>query len=57
MSTAVIDQFATGNEDAVNVHGIDQSSSTCLGKNLSTAYTTEEVGVLVHTVQSVKIIL
>ena len=57
MSTAVIDQFATDNEDAVNVHGIDQSSSTCLGKDLLTAYTTEEVGVLVHTVQSVKIIL
>ena len=57
MITAVIDQFATDNEDAVNVQGVDQSSSTCLGKNLPTAYATKEVGVLVHTVQSVKIIL
>ena len=43
MSTAVIDQFATDNEDAVNVQGVDQSSPTCLGNDLSTVHLTQKV--------------
>ena len=43
-----LDQFATDNEDAVNVQGVDQSSSTCLGKDLPTAHLTQKVGALVH---------
>ena len=48
MSTAVIDQFATDNEDPVSDQGVDQSSSTCLGKDLPTAHLNQKVGALVH---------
>ena len=57
MSTVDLDQFATDVVDAVSVHGVDQSSSTCLGKDLSTAHLNQKVGGLIHTVYSLKIIL
>ena len=43
-----LDQFATDNEDAVSDHGVGHTSSTCLGKDLSTANLNQKVGVLVH---------
>ena len=47
MSTAVLDQFPTDNEDAVSDHGVGHTSFTCLGKDLPTAHLNQKVGALV----------